>query len=253
MLPVRDRYLDTVQVSAGVGESLRSLDLQITTRSGSLVRTVHAGSSRSAGTRSVTWDGRLAGGRLAPGTYRLRLVAEDLAGNRTTSAARTVTVSGQRLVKRSGHLTVTARSSLTETYEDACSEVFRRTSGPHRGWVSYASSSTCTSGDAFAAADHQVRLPAAVRYGTVRVSAFGGRSDKRFRDSAKVVYYDSLQNLTKHSFRLAPPVATYTGPRVAAEPLLIRSRALRWMTIATGVSWYDVASYRVDYTLFVLR
>ena len=253
VLPVRDRYLDTVQVSAGVGESLRSLDLQVTTRSGSVVRTVHAGSSRSAGTRSVTWDGRLAGGRLAPGTYRLRLVAEDLAGNRTTSAARTVTVSGQRLVKRSGHLTVTARSSLTETYEDACSEVFRRTSGPHRGWVSYASSSTCTSGDAFAAADHQVRLPAAVRYGTVQVSAFGGRSDKRFRDSAKVVYYDSLQNLSKHSFRLAPPVATYTGPRVAAEPLLIRSRALRWMTIATGVSWYDVASYRVDYTLFVLR
>ena len=38
-----------------------------------------------------------------------------------------------------------------------------------------------------------------------------------------------------------------------AEPLVIGERTLRWLTLATGVSWYDVRSYRVDFTYFVLR
>jgi hypothetical protein len=216
------------------------------------VRTVR-GRTQPAGPVTVRWDGRRAGGALAPGTYRVRFVAQDLAGNRKASRAHTVTVSGLRLVKQRGSTTVSARASLRETYEDPCSRVFRRTSGPHRDWVGYAASSTCTSGDAFAAADHQVRLPAAVRYGTVRVSAYGGRGDPRYRDSAKVVYYDSLENLSARSFRLGPSVGSYSGRPVKATPLLIRSRVLRWMTITTGVAWYDVKSYRVDFTYFVLR
>jgi hypothetical protein len=199
------------------------------------------------------WNGRRADGRLVPGSYRLRLVATDLAGNRSRSAARTVEVSGQRLVKRSGSTTVTARETLDETFADDCSDVFRRTSGPHDGWVSYASGSLCTTGDAYAAGDHQVRLPSAARYGTVRVSAFGGRADKRYRDSATVVLYDGLQNLSTVRFRLGPARTTYHGPRVKAGPLLIRSRVLRWETLTTGVAWYDVKSYRVDYTYYVLR
>jgi hypothetical protein len=87
----------------------------------------------------------------------------------------------------------------------------------------------------------------------VRVSAFGGRGDPHFRDSARIVYYDSLQNLSDHSFTLGPAVGTYRGPKVQASPLLIRSRVLRWMTLTTGVAWYDVRSYQVDYTYFVLR
>jgi flagellar hook assembly protein FlgD len=251
VLPVKDGYLDAVRVTANVSTGLRSVGLKVTTGRGTVVRTVKRGSVAGS-TAGATWDGRRAGGRLVPGTYRVRLVAEDLAGNRSTSAARRVTVSGQRLVKRSGSTTVTARESLQQSYEDDCSQVFRRTSGEHKGWVGYAASSICTSGDAYAAADHQVRLPDAVRYGTVRVSAYGGRGDKRYRDSAKVVYYDSLQNLSPRTFRLGPAVGSYAGPRVAATPLLIRSRVLRWMTITTGVAWYDVKSYRVAYTYYVL-
>jgi flagellar hook assembly protein FlgD len=253
VLPVKDGYLDDVTLEARLGEAVRSLRLEVRTRSGRVVRQVTAGRRDGGSTAGLTWDGRTAGGSLSPGTYRVRLVAEDLAGNRRASARRTVTVTGQRLVKRSGSMTVSARDSLEESYEDDCSQVFRRTSGRHDGWVAYASSGICTSGDAYAAGDHQVRLPSAVRYGTVRVSAYGGRGDKRYRDSARVIYYDGLQNLSNRSFRLGPAVATYHGPRVTAAPLLIRSRVLRWMTLTTGVSWYDVSSYRVDYTYFVLR
>jgi hypothetical protein len=28
---------------------------------------------------------------------------------------------------------------------------------------------------------------------------------------------------------------------------------LRWETLTTGVAWYDVKTYRVDYTYYVLR
>jgi hypothetical protein len=252
LLPAKDGYLDTVAVAARPREALRRLDLQVRTRSGALVRTVHGGHAAvKAGL--VRWNGRADGHRVAPGSYRIRLLGEDVAGNRHRTGARTLVVSGARLRLRHGSTTVTARGSLEETFADDCSEVFRRTSGRHAGWVAYGSSSTCTSRDAFAAADHQVRLPNAVRYGRVRVSAYGGRGDRRYRDSARLVLYDNLQNLSDHSFRLGPSIGQHTGDWVQAEPLVIRSRVLRWMTIATGVSWYDVKSYRVDYTYFVLR
>ncbi len=252
VLPVRDRYADTVTVSGTATEPLRWLRLQVRTRAGAVVRTVRA-KAQPAGQVGITWNGRRANGSLAPGTYRVRLLAQDLAGNRSRSASRTVVVSGQRLVKRSSRTTVTARASLGETYTDDCSDVFRRTSGPRDGWVSYGSGSLCTSGDAYAAGDHQVRLPAAVRYGTVRVSAYGVRADPRYRDTATVVLYDGLQNLSDISFRLGPARGTYRGPRVKAAPLVIRNRVLRWETLTTGVDWYDVESYRVDVTYFVLR
>ena len=252
VFPVHDHYLDAVNVSAQTAEDLRWLRLEVRTGSGALVRTVRT-RKQASGTAGVVWNGRRADGRLVPGRYRVQLVGQDLAGNRSRSARPTVTVSAQRLVTRSGSMTVTARASLEESFADDCSEVFRRTSGPHAGWVSYAASSICTSGDGYAAADHQVRLPRAVRYGTVRLSAYGGRGDRRYRDHAKVVYYDELQNLSDTTFRLAPQVGLHRGPQVRATPLLIRSRVFRWVTMTTGVAWYDVKTYRVDFTYFVLR
>jgi hypothetical protein len=252
VLPVDDDYLDTVAVSGSTPGALGRLQLEIATRGGTVVRSIGAG-SKPAGPVAIGWNGRRAGGQLVPGTYRVRFVAEDLAGNRSRSKARTITVSSQRLVLRQGSTTVTARGSMQQSFEDPCSQVFRRTTGKHRDWVSYAASSICTSGDAYAAADHQVRLPEAIRYGTVRVSAYGGRGDPRYRDSAKVVYYDSLQNLSDHTVRLGPSIGSHGGKAVKATPLLIRSRVLRWMTITTGVAWYDVRSYRVDFTYYVLR
>jgi len=165
----------------------------------------------------------------------------------------TVTVSGQALVRRVGSRTVTARESLREKFADECSLVFRHTEGPRRGWIGYYSSGTCTSGDAYAVGDHQVRLPKAARYGTVQVSAFGGRGDPKYRDSALLTYYDRYQNPSPHKVRLRPRTDTYTGPRTAASDLLVRNRVLRWSTMTTDVEWYDVERYTVRYTYFVLR
>jgi hypothetical protein len=251
VLPVHDDYLDTVSLGARSDEALAALDLRVTTPGGT-ARVLHRG-SRHPGLVAATWDGRLPHLGLTPGAYRLRLVATDLAGNTTTSAARTVTVSRQQLVRRHGTTTVSAKASLGDSYVDTCSEVFPRTSGRHTGWVAYGASLTCTSDDAYAGGDHQVRLPDAVRYGTVQISAYGGRADRRYRDSARVEIYDSVPNLSDHTFRLSPTVGNHAGPRVKADGLLIRGRILRWITLTTGVAWYDVKSYTVRFTYFVLR
>ena len=65
--------------------------------------------------------------------------------------------------------------------------------------------------------------------------------------------HDRAQNISDTAFRLGPSVGTHTGPAVQAEPLLIRHRLLRWTTSTTGVAWYDVESYTVRFTYFVLR
>ena len=135
---------------------------------------------------------------------------------------------------------------------DPCSLVFRHTSGARKGWIGYYSSGTCDSGDAYAVADHQVRLPEAVRYGTVRVSARGGQGDPRFRDTARLVYHDRHQNVSDKQFRLGSRLGTYTGPRASGERHVIRKRVVRWSTYTTGVNWYDVESYTVRFTYFVL-
>ncbi len=253
LYPVRDRYRDSTRIDADLPEAVRWLELQVRSGSGSLVATRRT-KRLPAGPAYVVWNGRSNGGRVLPsGTYTARLVTQDLAGNQAASAPERVPVSGRSLVRRSGSVTVTARESLDETFMDDCSQVFRHTDGKRKGWIGYFSSGTCTSADAYAIGDHEARLPAAVRYGRVRVSAYGARDDARFRDSAHIAYYDELQNLTDREFRLGPALRTYVGPSVAAEGHLIRHRTLKWSTFATGVNWYDVEHYTVDYTYFVLR
>jgi hypothetical protein len=130
--------------------------------------------------------------------------------------------------------------------------VFRHANGKRKGWIGYYASGTCDSGDAYAVADHQVRLPDAVRYGTVRISAHGGRGDPRFQDTARLVYHDARQNVSTAEFRLGSALDTYTGPTVSAAKHLIRKRLLRWSTYTTGVNWYDVDTYTVRFTYFML-
>lgn len=252
VFPVADGYRDTVPVTGRVGEDVRWLRVEARGPGG----VVESRKLRrvAAGPVTLPWTARRADGSpVPPGRWSVRLVAADAAGNVGRSTAVTVQVSGQRLTRRTGSLSVTARESLDEVFSDECSLVFRHTRGERRGWVGYFSSGTCSSPDAYAVGDHQLRLPRAVRYGTVQISAFGGRGDRRYRDSALLTYYDRYQNLSPHTVRLRPAVGTYTGPRVAADRLLVRKRVLRWSTMTTKVAWYDVERYTVRYTYFVLR
>ena len=97
-----------------------------------------------------------------------------------------------------------------------------------------------------------MRLPAAVRYGSVRLSAFGGRGDPKFRDAARVELHDRAQNISDTAFRLAPSVGTHTACgacRAAAHPA--PSAALDDVHDRGGVVRRRVLHVR--FTYFVLR
>ena len=247
VLPVRDDYLDRVTATATVQEqSWRP------SRCGRrrVAWSALCARPRSAGSRPgrCRWvrNGRDASGDVV----LLRAVRRPAGrpgprGNRRAAPACQVTLSTQRLVKQSGSPTVTARSSLTESFFDDCSLVFRHTSGKRKGWVGYDSSATRSSGDAFAAADHQVRLPAAVRRyaasGPVRSAA--GVTPSSGTPPAWSCTTGPRTSATPRSGSLPSVGIAHRARVVPAEPLLIRHRLLRWTTSTTGVAWYDVESY----------
>lgn len=252
VFPRRDDYRDTVRVSARTGEAVDWVQVEARSPSGAVYRSAKRPGGQP-GPVAVVWNARVSGAPVPAGTYSVRLLAQDQAGNRSRSRAVRLTVSDRQLQRRIGTRTVTARRSLQETFADECSLVFRHTEGPRRGWIGYYSSGTCSSGDAYAIGEHQLRLPAAVRFGTVQISAYGGRGDPKYRDSARVTYYDRFQNPSGHKFRLGPRTDTYTGPRVKADGIVGPQRMLRWSTQTTGVQWYDVERYTVRFSYFVLR
>jgi subtilisin family serine protease/flagellar hook assembly protein FlgD len=250
--PARDGYRDSATVHARLTEQVRWV--RVEARWGSQV--IRGDKLRRApeGDVAVAWDGRTNSGRLAPpGRYSVRLVTQDRAGNRSASRAVRLTVSGKELVRRKGTLKVTARESLDSELFDDCSLVAKQTEGKRRGWIGYFSSGTCRSSTAYAVGEHQVRLPKAVRYGTIRISAHGGQHDDRYRDSARLTYFDRLQNISSHSARLRPRLGDHAGPRVRADKLLFRHRVLRWGVVTRDVAWYDVESFTIRYTYDVLR
>ena len=250
--PARDGYRDGVTVRATLTEPVRWVRVEAR-RGGQVIRGDKLRRA-SRGEVGVRWDGRTGSGRaVAPGRYSVRLVTQDRAGNRSVSRAVRLTVSGKELVRRQGTLTVSAKESLDSKLADDCSLVTQETGGDRRGWITYFSSGTCRSSTAYAVGEHQVRLPRAVRYGTIRISAYGGQHDPRYRDSARLTYFDRLQNVSPHSARLRPRLANHDGPRVRADRLLFRKRVLRWAVVTRNVAWYDVQSFTIRYSYDVLR
>ena len=253
LFPAVDGYRDRMTLRASTAERTRWVRLEVTGPDRRR-HVVAVKRSRAPGPVQLRWNGRTASGaRLAAGTYAVRVAARDLAGNETRSAAVRVSLSGKQLVKRRGVVRVSAKESMDIPLVDECSMLFKHTDGPRRGWMGYYSSGTCRSSDAYAVGEHQWRLPPAAAYGTVRIDAYGGRADPRYRDSAQLTYFDRRQNLSALSAKLLPATGVHQGPRVRARRVLFRHRVLRWEVMTTDVGWYDVREFTIRYTYFVLR
>jgi hypothetical protein len=211
---------------------------------------------RAAGPVAVSWNGRRANGSLVrEGGYRFRFVMQDLAGNRSASAKDTVTVSHKKLEKRTGKKTVTAYGSATTVYKGACSDLF---SPGARGWAKsvgyYSDFYGCSyyEGDDLAAANHAITLPDAVKYGTVRISVYGGKALDSYNDEAGLLYYDGDGDLTSTGRVLNSAVQTYDGPAVGSR-FVSRTGRVRWMAATIEGNYYDIKSFTVRYSYFVLR
>jgi len=164
-----------------------------------------------------------------------------------------VVVSPKHLVAHQGTATVAPRTSVRNTYIGACSEIFYNVRKEWPQALGYYSDFLCTNGspDDLAAASHSFTLPAAVKYGKVRVSALGG-SATSYTDEAALLYFDRSQTLSSVGTLLLAPDATYAAPMVDASTYLIGGRTLLWLVGTINVNWYDVGSFTVTWTYYVL-
>lgn len=257
--PTRDGYQDTTTLKGRLSERTATTTVQILDSRGRTVRTFSLG-GRSAGPLSVSWNGRRANGTVvAAGSYRYRFLLQDIAGNRSTTGKYTVNVSAKRLVKKTGSKTVTAYGSAGTAHIGDCSQVV--TPGA-RGWaksLGYYSdlnndgSSDCSYYDNhdLASVDHAVALPRAVKYGSVRVDAYGGRALDNYDDVAVLLYYTGAGAVSNTGKVLGSAIGTHTGPTVGSQ-FVSRTGRVRWCAGTIDGNFYDIKSFTVHYTYYVL-
>ena len=250
--PYLDGFQDSTKLHLTLSEGVPSLQVQIFNRYGTPVRTINAG-GRRPGATSVGWNGRRSTGAMVPaGTYYYRFVAQDAAGNRTTTAKYSVAVSAKRLVKHTASKTLTPYGSYKAAYVSQCSALARNVHGWSNSVGYFSDYYNCTDGDDIAALDHAYTLPSAVRYGTVRIDAYGTQAVAGYGDSLALIYYNKAGELSSTHKVLGPGMATYYGPTVPASNFL-QGHTLRWLAGTVDGAWYDVKWYRVVWTYYVLQ
>jgi subtilisin family serine protease/flagellar hook assembly protein FlgD len=255
--PYPDGYRDTTSLRTRTSEAVTAVTVTIYNSSGSKVRTLTA-TSRPVGLFGLTWNGKSSSGKiLAAGTYKYTVMVQDAAGNRSTTAKTSFTLSAKKLVKKTGSKTLTAYDSTIDYYEANCSRVFRNV---RAGWpdtsVGYYSGYYygygCTpDGTDWANTYHAYKLPSAIKYGTVAVAAHGASAPGR--SNVGRLYYFLKDATTLGSSRtLYAPEATYKGSTVSASSYLYGGRTMVWTAGARNGNWYHIKNFTVTWTYYVL-
>jgi hypothetical protein len=173
--PITDGYRDSFQPSVHVNEGGR-LWLQVFTTKGALVNTIalpHA----AAGTFTPVWSGTDTHRRLMPdGAYRYKFIADDAVQNRRNSASYTVHLSRKRIVNRAASFTENGDAGLFFTTDSTCTA--HRTDlslFPHGVWLSNVCNPAANNFQVVAG-DYLFKVPAAVRYNSIRLQTYGNTS-----------------------------------------------------------------------------
>ena len=256
--PARDRYKDTTTVTVHTSEPTRSAQLRVLNGAGHKVATVPA-QSISGRTLHLTWNGR-AGARVLPaGRYSYQVVLTDRVWNTRVSRKYPVVISDKRLIRHSGTQTI---GNLKQNHSDAligdCSAVVYPARPGHdwTGSLSYLSNyDICqfpSDTDLLAVTQHQIALPSAVRYGTARVTTYGGRSVAGFPDIGVVLYENKSGDITSKGGVLKAADGWHAGSQVSAADFA-QGRKFQWWAGTTDSNFYDIRSFRVSYTYYLLQ
>lgn len=232
--PVVDGFRDTFRPKVTVNET-STVSLVLRNSAGSTVRTLTQ-TVQAGGSSTLTWNGRNTAGSLVPkGTYTWRVVATDVAGRRTTTTGRSVSVLRTKLTNKSVTLTKNGLGAYAINDGPACAVVTDVGSSYASGlWMK--NNCSAVSGDTARAYFH-FTAPAAVSYTsfTIRTS---GRSH-----SAPVDVQAALANSQIGGFYDVtwPPVRVATGATT--------TRTLTLGALSGGK--YTTASRVMDLILFV--
>ena len=250
LFPYPDGYRDTMAPKVTIGDA-GVLTLTVRNSLGSVVKVVTA--SRARGTHSMSWNGRNASGALVPaGTYRYTFTIQDPAQNRRSSSSLTVGVSAKRLIARSVSTLVTPAATTTSLVVGGCSAVSANSTWS--GGYDYLSDYLChdpfDSTADIAGSEHQLVLPAAVKYTGIRLAVTGQRRLAPYDDIAFAWYRtpadDLVNGLTLGSSYATRPLV------VAPSTYLAGGRTLRWVVATNAENYYSVRSFTVSYTYHTL-
>lgn len=253
--PVEDGYRDTVALRTEATDNnyFRSR-YEIRNSRGTVVRVLTTG--LDAPSNEATWNGKVKGGSVAPaGRYRIRTTVTDQYGNSSVDDSASVTLSSKRLVTKTFTRTVTARGSLVDKYVGSCSTLALPAAG--RGWggsMGLYTATRCrgTVKKTLVSTTHALRVPTALRYGTLRVTAYGGAARSAARSLAYLTYYHGKDGW-KNDRAMSPATGSHRGAGVRATPYVLRDRSVAWGAYTAKGARYDVRGFTVSLTYTLLR
>ncbi len=261
VFPVVDGYGDSVLLAANADDPIATWTATVYASTGAKVRTITGGFTTSR--MLATFNGRTASGALLPaGRYSYAIAMYDMAGNRTLTPKSPVTVSWKKLRLKTASKKISAKSAASAYYYDGvCNAVY----GSARPGVWPTSSlafvsrkkSTCSSSPPYnyAMTKNRFTLPTAIRYGTVKVAAYGGGSPYGTGHKDDVAELDYLKrdgDTPGKSFVLSAPTTTHPGPAVRAAEYLVGGRTIMWMAGTSKGNWWDVRDYTITWTYYAL-
>ena len=262
--PYVDGYRDTSSLGATSNEALGAYAVYVVNSSGTRVRTI-TGGAKPAGRVSAVWNGKTnSGTRAAAGTYAFQVMLQDVAGNQTVSSKGRVTISWKKLTAKTGTKTLAAQTSaLGYVADKVCNNVYY--DARHGVWPTtslayvsrYPENCTPNGNNDIAFTLSKYTLPSAIKYGSLKVSVYGGGSTSSYlfshRSDVGEIDYVKADGTTIGVFKtLAATTATHVGPVVSAATYLKGGRTIQWWTGVGGGNWYDVRDFTVTWTYYVL-
>ncbi|MFC6239611.1 FlgD immunoglobulin-like domain containing protein, partial [Longivirga aurantiaca] len=262
--PMVDGYRDTSSLGATSNEAVSAFAVYIYNSSGLRIRTI-TGGAKPAGRVAALWNGKTNSGARPPaGTYAFQVMLQDVAGNQTLSAKGRVTISWKSLKARTATRTIPAMTTtLGYVADNVCNFVF---SNARPGvWpstsIAYESRdpencATNGTGD-IAFTLSQYTLPAALKYGTVSVSTYGGGSTSGLlwtheADQGEIDYVLKDGETIGVYRTLSSGTTTHAGPTVKAADYLVKGRTITWWMGSADGNWYDVRDFTITWTYYVL-
>lgn len=254
--PYKDTYQDTVNVTLrpGTYSHYDKPVMEIRNSGGTVVRRISL-STPDAVVFTGVWNGRTSSGVSVPaGTYTIRGVLTDEAGNVSTLDGGSISVIRKKLATKWFKKTVTPKASFARQIVGACSTLAKPSARGWTGSFGLYSNTRCSRGEAagFVESHHVLKVPAAIRYGTVKMSVYGGAARAKPGSVGVHVWYGARDSWVSPR-QLSPTLGSHSAVTKTAGSLLHDGRWLYWAAVAGFSSRYDVKSFSVtmDYKVLV--
>lgn len=257
--PVVDGYLDTIAVKVTADES-SSIDVAVL--DANLVRRASWSISAVAGTTYTrTFNGRSNVGALLPaGRYHVVASATDPAEN-VGQRLKPLTIDMKQLVLKTFKRTFGPSTILGAKFVGKCSVLRSPSLRGWRGSLGYYSNKRCKGRefvDTVAESDHGPWVPLSFqgKYGTLRVTAYGGAATKRPGSKGGIWYYRPGGQTWLRAGTLGSAVRSYPMVKVQATPYINYDDGRPYVWFAVGAvegNWYDVKTLTVELTFYRLQ